>query len=222
MCYSRASFFHSKGGQLTQQLPKPPKLTTVVSLSCGMAAERFFSLMKTSGVTALIDIRLGRMYPRAFWANERDMEYLCRLHGVAYHVIDDLMPTAALRDELHKVLDDKANSRLDQAEAWTRYLEQVAKLLTERKFLAAGRPMHELIYGEHEKVALVCKCHHHRDCHRSVATSMIARFVEGVSVLELYDGKPPSRETPKVQLRDVAGVPRDDDKRIGRATKVTS
>jgi len=185
-----------------------------------MGMKEFFGLMRRSGVGLVVDLRIGRMYPRAFWANERDMLYACHLHGVGYRPVDDLMPTQALRTELHKVIDNDRLKRAEHAEAWTRYLEQVAKLLAERKFLASGRPVHDLIYGEHERIAMVCKCHHHRDCHRSVVTAMIERFVEGISVVELYpEGKPPKREVPKVLLRDVGSLLKDDDKRIGRALR---
>lgn len=201
-------------------LPKPPHLGTIYSMSCSMGVEEFFTCMRQTGVSVVVDLRVGRMYPRAFWANERDMPYLCRLHGVEYMPLDDLMPTQQLRNELHKVIDDNRLKRAEHAEAWTRYLEQMSKLVVERKFLAPGKPVHELIFGDHRKIAMVCKCHHHRDCHRCVITAMIERFVEGVSIVELYpNGIAPRREVPKVILRDVGGVKKDDDARIARALR---
>lgn len=204
-------------------LSKPPTLTTLCSISCGMAAQEFFRLTADAGVTAIVDIRVNRTYSRAFWTSERDIGYLCQLHHMEYVVIDDLMPTVELRQELHGVIDDKKRSRMDCAEAWTRYLEEYSVLINQRQYLNNNRPVRELIYSSHKAIAVICGCHHHRDCHRSAALGQIAKWVDGLEIKELYpDGHPPSRETNKILLRDIPGAQlvQDEPARIARALKV--
>lgn len=189
--------------EAAKQLPKPPTLTTACSISTAMPAETFFSLLKSRNVTALADIRCTRFYQGAFWSSSRDIEYLCRIHSVSYIVLEDLAPDVDLRKEFHSAFDPAFDRRdyVKCEELWTAYLQDVAKLFSNRKVLSQEGPVRNLLYGSHSAIAFTCNCKHHSDCHRSVALGIIARYIEGVTVAQLYEnGKPPPRVRGKTLL----------------------
>lgn len=172
--------------QTGPKLEKPPCLRVVCSISCSMAARDFFSLLKQAGVSLVMDTRRTRSYQgRGFATEEEDFRYLCELHGMVYIVTEQLMPPKELREQFgEKFKYVKAAANRDP-QAWTNFLLGYQQYLHEQRPLRQG-VVHEVLYGSHEKVAVVCACPHHEDCHRLFATSMMVKYLPGVELKVLY------------------------------------
>ncbi len=185
-----------------------PHLKTVFSISCGMSARHFFALLKKHNKPLLIDTRRSRSYGRARFSFAEDLEYLCELHNIPYTHMLDLAPTQLMRTELHKVFSPKVQStQEDRARAWTRFLyDYMAAITKERRVLREGNPLRIVIDSAHTGIAVMCACQHHLDCHRHVATGMIAKWVHGVKEVHLspeeVGGSKPSRKSPRRYLID--------------------
>ncbi len=170
----------------TKTLDPPPTVTRVFGVSCGMPAETFFRLLKYGNVDTLVDTRLSRSYQNARFADGGDLPYLCRVHNVAYKAVDELAPTRELRDALAKAFSDVKRAEDRDPEAWTRFLEGYARLLTDRKFLRVDGPTYGLLYAQGPRsVAFLCACGQPDDCHRSALVALISRFVQGVQTGQL-------------------------------------
>jgi uncharacterized protein YeaO (DUF488 family) len=186
------------------RLPKPAGLSSVCGISCGMSAMHFFTLLENQGVTALVDTRRNRAYRDARFTHEDDLPYLCYRHRIAYVTIEELMPTAAMRQrfdaEFVSAKGEKRNPR-----AWTEFLQAYAARLIQGKILAEGAVLRELLYNKGEKsVAFLCACQHHLDCHRRVLLGVLQRYIEGLPVIHLspeaVGGKKPRRKSPVRRL----------------------
>lgn len=145
----------------------------------------------------VLDTRRVRNYPSARFSDERDLEYLCAIHGLRYELGTELMPTAELRNRFHETFTDKQFAHERDPHAWTTYLEGYEQLLKDRRALSEG-PIHDLLYGSVSAIAILCACAHHEDCHRSYAIGAIQTYVPGIDVRVLYpEGKSPKRESPR-------------------------
>ena len=187
------------------RLPRPPSLTAVCGISCGMSARHFFGTLEAERVTMLVDTRQTTTYRDARFAHGDDFAYACERHDISYAAIAELAPTSDLRAAYHRVVDAKSASREQRAVAWTAFLKGYAELVVkDRKVLREGSPLRELLYGPHERIAFLCACQHHEDCHRRVLLGMIARHVEGIAVAHLtperVGGTAPSLKSPRRYL----------------------
>ena len=196
-------------------LPRPSHLATVCGISSGMSARHFFGTLEAERVTMLVDTRQTTTYRDARFAHGDDLVYACERYDVGYAHIAELAPTADLRAAYYRVADGKSASRDERAVAWTAFLKGYVRLVaTERKVLRDGSPLRDLLYGPHSRIAFLCACHHHEDCHRRVLLGMIARHVAGVGVSHLspegVGGIAPSLKSPRRYLLEaipVANVP---------------
>lgn len=193
------------------RLPRPPSLTTVCGISCGMSARHFFGTLEAERVTMLVDTRQTATYRDARFAYRDDLAYACERHDVGCAHIAELAPTADLRAAYHKVADGKSAGREDRAVAWTAFLHGYARLVVkDRKVLRDGSPLRELLYGSHERIAFLCACQHHEDCHRRVLLGMIAKHVDGVAVAHLspenVGGIAPQLKSPRRYLLEAIPV----------------
>jgi uncharacterized protein YeaO (DUF488 family) len=178
-----------------------------------MDAEHFFNLLGTAQVTMLVDTRIGRGYQGARFAHGRDLPYLCQAHGIGYVHFTDLAPTRELRKQFHDVFKRRGAETEERSRAWTKFLKEYLGLLISRKVLASDAPIRHMLYGEHKRIAFMCSCPHHQDCHRRVLVGMLAHFIEGLSIEHLnpqtVNGKAPSLKSPRRYLLEdlpLAGV----------------
>lgn len=197
------------------RLSRPPHLRTICGMSCWMSARHFFATLEAERVTMLVDTRQTVAYRDARFSHGDDLAYACERHDVGYAHIAELAPTADLRAAYHKVVDGKSAGRDDRAIAWTAFLKGYARLVSaDRKVLREGSPLRDLLYGPHERVAFLCACQHHEDCHRRVLLGMIAKHVDGIAVVHLtpenVGGIAPQLKSPRRYLLEpipVANVP---------------
>jgi uncharacterized protein YeaO (DUF488 family) len=169
-----------------------------------MPARDFFELLKTEQVNVLVDTRLSREYRSARFAHGGDLPYLCESFGIGYVHFTDLAPSQELRKDFHAVLDQMGATQMDRAQAWTAFLKGYLQLLMTRKILAEDAAIRQLLYGNHARVAFMCACAHHMDCHRRVLVGVLANYIEGLTVEHLnpetVGGQPPRLKTPRRYL----------------------
>ncbi|MBD3311207.1 MAG: DUF488 family protein [Candidatus Magasanikbacteria bacterium] len=184
--------------QMIPKLEKPPHLRAICSISCSMPARLFFGILKKNQVTMIMDTRRTRDYRgRGFFTSEDDFRYLCKCHDLVYKVVRELSPTREMRatfaDEFKFVKKAKDRDPM----AWTNFLRSYEDILRSERPLRQGR-VHDLLYGEHRVIAIICACQHHEDCHRMLATTMMARYLPGVELKILYpEDKEPRRSYPR-------------------------
>lgn len=180
------------------QMQRPDQLRTICSLSCGLPARAFIGLARDAGITAVLDTRVTREYRGVgFSTAEDDFRFLCELASVEYHVVDSLMPSTEMREEFARTFKDVKEAAKRDPQAWTRYLEQYEKLLQDRRPLRDSNLL-QLIYGQHQAIAVVCACRHHDDCHRSYACGLLAGVLPDVTLQVLYpDSTAPKPVSPR-------------------------
>jgi hypothetical protein len=179
-----------------------------------MDAETFFKLLRAGDVSCLVDIRESRQYKGARFTDERDLRYVCGLHGVRYLVMEELAPEKRWRVMLwDEFLGEKSASRRNPR-AWTIYLHEYYKTLLARDVLREGSPLRELVDGPSRSAAFLCACAHPDDCHRRVLAHFIAANVSGVTIDHLtpdrVGGKAPMLRSPRCYLLEpitAIGVP---------------
>ena len=158
----------------TPKLEKPPLLRVVYSISCSMPARVFFQMLEDNFVTLIMDTRRTREYRgKGFYTSEDDFRYLCERHRIVYEVVEDLAPTKDMRSVFANDFKFVKKAVDRDPAAWTNFLREYENLLRKQRPLRQGR-VHDLLYGDHPAIAVVCACQHHEDCHRMLATAMMA------------------------------------------------
>jgi uncharacterized protein (DUF488 family) len=133
------------------------------------SAERFFGLLRGSGASALVDVRLNNVSQLAGFAKRDDLRYFLReVCGMAYSHRLDLAPTQSLLDDYKKHGAD-----------WTAYERGFLELMQQRR-VEETVPRESL-----DNAVLLCsedKPHH---CHRRLAGEYLARRWGGVTIEHL-------------------------------------
>lgn len=130
------------------------------------SAERFFGLLRGSGATSLVDVRLNNISQLSGFAKRDDLKFfLGELCGMAYTHRPDLAPTQSLLDEYKK-----------QGSGWAAYEERFLALLAERNIAAAVPP--ELL----DNAVLLCSEDTPHHCHRRLVAEYLARHWGGVTI----------------------------------------
>src|SRR4051812_46770155 len=134
------------------------------------SAEKFFGLLRASGATALVDVRLNNVSQLAGFAKRDDLKYfLSQLCDMAYTPRPDLAPTQPMLDAYKK-----------QAGDWTAYKEVFLDLMKNRKI--EDTVPRELL----DNAVLLCsedKPHH---CHRRLVAEYLAQRWDDVSIEHLF------------------------------------
>ncbi|QFZ22167.1 DUF488 domain-containing protein [Saccharothrix syringae] len=132
-------------------------------------AEKFFGLLRASGASTLVDVRLNNVSQLAGFAKRNDLEYFLReLCGMAYVHRPDLAPTQAMLDEYRK-----------RGSGWAAYEERFLDLMGRRE--VESTVPRELV----DNAVLLCsedKPHH---CHRRLVAEHLARHWGDVEVRHL-------------------------------------
>jgi uncharacterized protein (DUF488 family) len=134
------------------------------------SAEKFFGLLRASGTTTLVDVRLNNVSQLAGFAKRDDLKYfLGEICGITYAHRPDLAPTQPMLDAYKK-----------QGASWATYEEIFLELLKTRG-IKATIPR-ELL----DNAVLLCsedKPHH---CHRRLVAEYLAQHWGNISIEHLY------------------------------------
>ena len=135
------------------------------------SAETFFGLLRTSGISTLIDVRLHNTSQLAGFAKREDLKYFLReLCGSSYLHLPDLAPTADM-------LGAYRQGRI----SWQEYEDAFKNLLAcrsiERQFSA------DIFEG----ACLLCSEHEPHHCHRRLVVDYLnAQWGSILKVEHLY------------------------------------
>jgi len=133
------------------------------------SAEKFFGLLRTSGATTLVDVRLNNVSQLAGFAKRDDLKFfLGELCGMGYTHRPDLAPTQAILDDYKK-----------QGTGWETYENRFLKLMEQRTIEDA------VPRGLIDNAVLLCsedKPHH---CHRRLVAEYLADRWGSVTVEHL-------------------------------------
>lgn len=120
-------------------------------------ASRFFELVKNSGATRVVDVRLNNVSQLAGFAKRDDLEYFLReICGVSYVHLPQLAPTQELLDSYKK-----------SGGSWATYESQFLALMRERR--VERTTSRELI----EEGCLLCSEHEPHHCHRRLVVEYL-------------------------------------------------
>ncbi|MBZ6134424.1 DUF488 domain-containing protein [Streptomyces olivaceus] len=133
------------------------------------SAEKFFGLLRTSGATTLVDVRLNNVSQLAGFAKRDDLKFfLAELCGMGYTHRPDLAPTQAILDDYKK-----------QGTGWDTYENRFLKLMEQRT-------IEDVVpQGLIDNAVLLCsedKAHH---CHRRLVADYLADRWGSVTVEHL-------------------------------------
>lgn len=127
----------------------------------GKSAEQFFSLLKESKASRLIDIRINRTSQLAGFAKEQDLKFLVpELTSMDYIVREELAPTKGL-----------LASYREKAIAWDEFAESYQRLLKDRLLNNA------FSLKDFSNSILLCSEKEPEKCHRTLlANALIEQF----------------------------------------------
>jgi uncharacterized protein (DUF488 family) len=133
------------------------------------SAKKFFGLLRASGATTLVDIRLNNVSQLAGFAKRDDLKYfLDELCGMAYAHRPDLAPTQPMLDDYKK-----------QGTSWATYESRFLELM-EHRAIEDSVPQ-ELL----DNAVLLCsedKPHH---CHRRLVGEYLAQHWNSITIEHL-------------------------------------
>jgi uncharacterized protein (DUF488 family) len=134
------------------------------------SAERFFTLLRDSGVARVVDIRLKPDGQLSGFAKGSDLPwFLERLNGCSYLHLPDLAPTPEILGDYRKDHD------------WNRYVRRFDALMDERAIPASlDRPSFEATPS-----CLLCSEATPEHCHRRLVAERIARAWPDVEITHL-------------------------------------
>jgi uncharacterized protein (DUF488 family) len=133
------------------------------------SAERFFGLLRKSGATTLVDVRLNNVSQLAGFAKRDDLTcFLSEICGMAYAHRLDLAPTQRMLDDYKK-----------RGASWAEYEDRFLELVKQRRI--EDTVPRELL----DNAVLLCsedKPHH---CHRRLVAECLAQHWNDVTIEHL-------------------------------------
>jgi uncharacterized protein (DUF488 family) len=133
-------------------------------------AQEFFELLRRSGASRLVDVRLNNVSQLAGFSKRDDLRYFLRtILGMDYVHLPLLAPTQEILDEYKKNKGD-----------WAVYQTAFLSLMAERRVETVVEP--RLLDG----ACLLCSEHKPEHCHRRLVADYIAQRWENVRVIHLY------------------------------------
>ena len=120
-------------------------------------AERFFSLIKLSGVKRIVDVRLNNVSQLSGFAKKDDLRYFLKeLCDVDYVHIPDLAPTKEILSPYQK-----------KEITWQQYEDRFLNLMAKRNIEKHLKP--EII----DQGCLLCSEHQPHQCHRRLVAEYL-------------------------------------------------
>jgi uncharacterized protein YeaO (DUF488 family) len=135
----------------------------------GKSAEQFFTLLRESKASRLIDIRINRTSQLAGFAKEQDLRFLIpQLTKMEYLVREDLAPTKELLASYRK-----------KEIAWDKFAENYQQLLRDR-VLEKG-----LSREDFANSILLCSEKEPEKCHRTLLANALIEQFPGLKIVNL-------------------------------------
>ncbi|MFF9673888.1 DUF488 family protein [Streptomyces eurythermus] len=132
-------------------------------------AEKFFNLVRNSGASTLVDVRLNNVSQLSGFAKRDDLKYfLAELCSMAYVHRSDLAPTQSILDDFKK-----------QGSGWATYEERFLTLIRQRRVEEAVPK--ELLAN----AVLLCSEDQPHHCHRRLVAEYFAECWGGVTIEHL-------------------------------------
>ena len=133
------------------------------------SAETFFELVRASGASRVIDVRLNNVSQLAGFTKRDDLAYFLRhVCSLDYEHMPDLAPTP-----------DILKAYRDGAMAWDEYESRFLSLMSERRI--EERPIRHLI----DNAALLCSEETADHCHRRLVAEYLQRHWGAMEIIHL-------------------------------------
>jgi len=132
------------------------------------SARDFFSRLKTSGATRLVDIRLNNVSQLAGFAKRDDLEFFAEaICGIPYCHVPELAPTQEILDQYVK-----------NHGSWEQY---------ERDFLdlMASRQIESMDQNLFDRACLLCSEDKPEHCHRTLVAEYLRTKWGGIDIVHL-------------------------------------
>ncbi|MBN8429182.1 MAG: DUF488 domain-containing protein [Xanthomonadales bacterium] len=132
------------------------------------SAEHFFSRLKRSGATKIIDVRLNNVSQLAGFAKRDDLRYFASaICGMHYEHLPVLAPTQSMLDGFKK-----------KGGAWDSYAEQFTALMRERR-------IETLDPARLDGACLLCSEDKPHACHRRLVAEYLSEQWQSVKIVHL-------------------------------------
>lgn len=132
-------------------------------------ARTFFGLLRESGATALVDVRLNNISQLAGFAKRDDLAFFLKeLCGMGYSHEIALAPTQEMLDDYKK-----------HGQAWADYESRFRELMREREIENYFSP------SALHNAALLCSEDKPQKCHRRVVAEYLRDYWEDVEIVHL-------------------------------------
>lgn len=133
------------------------------------SARAFFSKLRASGASRLVDVRLNNISQLAGFAKRNDLEFFVReLCGMDYLHLPDLAPTQPMLDRYKKQKGD-----------WEAYEREFLALMAERRIEDM------LVRDTLDGACLLCSEEKPHRCHRRLVAEYLAKHWGGVEIEHL-------------------------------------
>lgn len=133
-------------------------------------AEKFFTLLRDSGVNCIIDIRLNNVSQLAGFAKKDDLRYLLKaICSIEYIHMPELAPTKEILNEYKKNKGD-----------WTVYENHFRDLLSKRMIEKKLSP------GQFDGACLLCSEDKPNHCHRRLVAEYLKERWGNIELVHLY------------------------------------
>ena len=133
------------------------------------SALTFFGLLRDSGATTLVDVRLNNVSQLAGFAKRDDLAFFLReLCGMDYSHEVSLAPTQEMLDDYKK-----------HGQSWSEYESRFRGLMSEREIEQSFSP------SALDNAVLLCSEDRPHNCHRRVVAEFLRDYWENVEIVHL-------------------------------------
>jgi uncharacterized protein (DUF488 family) len=133
------------------------------------SARAFFGLLRSSGATTLVDVRLNNVSQLAGFAKRDDLEFFLReICGMSYRHETLLAPTKEMLDDYKK-----------HGASWSEYESKFRGLMHDRSVQTTLKPSHL------DNAVLLCSEEKPHNCHRRIVAEYLSDYWEDVEITHL-------------------------------------
>jgi uncharacterized protein (DUF488 family) len=135
----------------------------------GKSAEKFFTLLKNSGVSKIIDIRINNTSQLAGFAKGTDLKFFAKEIGnISYEHLADAAPSKDLFTRIR-----------DKEISWEKFKPEYLKLLRERQIEK------QISLKNLHQSCLLCSEHTPDQCHRSLLADYLKAIHPEIEIIHL-------------------------------------